>query len=261
LLRRLFQGPRRGAAVAMICAVSALAAASAGNAGLGNELGALLVQQPCCSGAALQGSRSYIQLPSSPSVGTKRQVLSQVGAEDTGTGTTQVDQIGITMDNNLVIDADPTCFTPYNTLVGFYEWWDYSLNGGVRCKALGQVTTGHLYSTAEQSNTKWQLFVDGNPQLSSPLIEMHGTYAPNAGRVKAGGEVAWDTSQSGPEPVNWQAIYGGSGNTPWQRFNNTLGWTTINANNAVCNGPPNICTGGSWTFSTGSFPTTWSVSH
>ncbi len=164
------------------------------------------------------------------------------------------------MDNNLVINFDPNCYQPYNTVVGWYEWWDY-VNSTDRCKSLGQVTTGHLYSLAEQTGGKWQFFVDGNPQLSSPLIEMHGTYAPNAARVKAGGEVVWDTSQSGPEPVNWQAIYGGSGNMPWQRFNNVIGWYTIQRNNAICNGPPNVCTGGAWHFSTDSFPTTWSVSH
>jgi hypothetical protein len=125
------------------------------------------------------------------------------------------------------------------------------------------VTTGHLYSTAKQSNNQWQFFVDGNPQLSSPLIQMQGTYAPNAKLVKAGGEVVWSSSVSGPEPVTWTALYGGSGNTPWQRFNinPNIGWYTIQRNNAICNGPPNTCTGGAWSFSTGSFPTVWSVSH
>lgn len=220
-------------------------------------IGHLIVRQPCCSGAALQGSRSYIQLPGSPSVGDRRQALSLVGAEDT---VLQPGELGIQMDNNLVVDGDPNCYKPYNTLTGFYEWWDYA-NTTVRCRALGQVTTGHLYSIAQQANNRFQFFVDGNPQLASPLIEMRGVSSPNANLVKAGGEVVWDTAVGGPEPVNWTATYGGSGNTPWQRFNNTLGWVTIQSNNAICNGPPNTCTGGGWSFSTLSFPTVWSVSH
>ena len=222
-----------------------------------NDLGELVVRQPCCDGAALQGSRSYIRLPSSPSVGNLHQVLSLVGAQD---DVIQPAELGLTMDNNLVIDGDPNCYKPYNVVVGFYEWWDYATTG-VRCKSLGQATTGHLYSIAQQANNNFQFFVDGNPQLASPLIEMRGTYAPNAHHVVAGGEVAWADSVSGPEPVNWQARFGGSGNTPWQRFNNTLGWVTIQSNNAICNGPPNTCTGGAWSFSTLSFPSDWSVSH
>jgi hypothetical protein len=222
------------------------------------ELGELLVQQPCCNGAALQGSRSHILFPNAPQVGNFRTVLSLVGAQDLGANTHQTGELGLLMDDNLIVDGDSNCFKPYNVVVGFYEWYDYSA-GTVRCKALGQTSVGHLYSVAQQSNSKFQFFVDGSAQLSSPLIEMHGSHAPNADQVAAGGEEVWADGLSA-EPVNWQASFGGNGNTPWQRFNNTLGWTTIQSNNAICNGGPS-CTGGSWSFSTASFPTTWSVIH
>lgn len=242
------------AVVAALLAGLSVVATAAGD--IENELGLLLVQQPCCSGAALQGARSYIQLPSSPSAGNLHQVLSTVGADDR---VLQPAQLGVQFDNNLVLGGNPNCFTPFNTLIGWYEWFDY-VNFVTHCKSLGRVTTGHKYSVAEQSNTNWQFFVDGVPQLASPLIQMRGTYAPNALDVKAGGEVAWSSTVSGPEPVNWQAIFGGSGNTLWQRFNNNQGWVTIQSTNGICNGGAN-CTGGSWAFHTDSFPSTWSVTH
>jgi hypothetical protein len=225
----------------------------------GEELGTLLVIQPCCNGAALMGSRAYVQLPSSPSVGPSRQVLSRVGAADSALG---LAQLGIQMDNGIVVNNNPSCYVPYNTLTGFYEWWDYS-TFTTRCATLGQVTTGHLYSTAKQANNKWQLFVDGTPQLASPLIEMKGSTNPNAWYVFAGGEVIWEGSATGPEPVNWNATYGGTPNNPWQRYNinPNIGWYTIQQNNGICDGPPNNCSGGAWTFSTSSFPTVWSVNH
>jgi hypothetical protein len=164
------------------------------------------------------------------------------------------------MDDNLVVDLDTSCFKPYNVVVGFYEWFDYGAFT-TRCKALGQATAGHLYSVAQQANNKFQFFVDGVPQLSSPLVEEQGASAPNADVVAAGGEVVWGDGVSGPEPVNWQAGFGGNGNVPWQRFNKALGWMTIQSNNGICDGPQNVCTGGGWSFSTDSFPTTWSVIH
>jgi hypothetical protein len=197
-------------------------------------------------------------MPVSPSVGNKHQVLSMVSAEDY---VIQPAELGLTMDNNLVIDQDPACYTPYNSVLGYYEWFDYAGGNVTRCRSLGVSTTGHLYSIAQQSNLKYQFFVDGVAQLASPLVEMRGTHQPNAEAVRAGGEVVWDTSVSGPEPVNWGANFAGAGNTQWQRFNNTLGWVTIASNNAICNGAQNVCTGGAWSFATGSFPTTWSVSH
>jgi hypothetical protein len=169
-------------------------------------------------------------------------------------------ELGLTLDDNLVIDNDLGCFKPYNSVVSFYEWYDYAAVTP-RCKALGQTSVGHLYSTAQQANNKFQFFIDGNPQLSSALVEMHGSHAPNADNVAAGGEVTYDASVGTAEPVNWQASFGGSGNTPWQRFNNVQGWVTIQSNNGICNGEQNVCTGGGWSFSTGSFPTTWSVIH
>jgi hypothetical protein len=239
----------------VVILLAGFSVAAGASASINNELGLLLLSRPCCNGASLQGSRSYIQLPSSPSAGNLHQVLSTVGADDT---ILQVAQLGIQFDNNLVIDGDPNCFTPFNTLIGWYEWFDY-VNFNTRCKSLGGVTTGHKYTVDQQANTNWQFYVDGNPQLASPLIQMQGTYAPNARDVKAGGEVAWSSTVSGPEPVNWQAIFGGNGNTPWQRFNNNEGWVTL-SNNGVCNGGSN-CTGGSWVFHTDSFPSTWSVTH
>jgi len=139
--------------------------------------------------------------------------------------------------------------------VGFYEWFDY-VNTTVRCKALGQAVSDHLYSVAQQSNNNFQFFVDGSPQLASPLIKMMGTYKPNAYQVAAGGEVVWDAVE---QSFEWEARFAGAGNTPWQRFNNTLGWVTIQSNNGSCNGPPVQCTGGRWFFDTTSFPTTWGV--
>ena len=234
-----------------------MAVAAPAQASLGHDLGELLLNQPCCNGAALQGSRSHILFPNSPQVGNLRQVLSLVGAQD---DKLQTNELGMTMDDNLVLNGDTSCFKPYNTVVSFYEWWDYAAGGGTHCKALGQVTAGHLYSTAQQSNNKFQFFIDGVAQLSSPLVQMGGTHAPNADNLAAGGEVTYDASVGGPEPVNWQAGFGGNGNTPWQRFNNSQGWVTFQ-NNGICNGPQNVCTGGGWSFSTASYPTTWSVIH
>jgi hypothetical protein len=248
--------PRRFAVVATT-AVALLVAAAAPAHAFHNELGELLVSKPCCNGDALQGTRSHILFPNAPQAGNLRQVLSLVGAQDLGA---QTGELGLTLDDNLVLDLDPNCYKPYNVVVGFYEWYDYA-NLVTRCKSLGQATAGHLYSVAQQANNKFQFFVDGNAQLSSPLIEMHGAHAPNAERVVAGGEVTMADSVCCPEPVNWHASFGGNGNIPWQRFNNTLGWVTIQSNNGICNGSPNTCTGGGWSFSTGSFPTTWSVIH
>jgi hypothetical protein len=245
--------------LAVIVAVcGTLVVAASAEASLGHELGQLQLKQPCCNGAALQGTRSHILFPNAPQVGNLRQVLSLVGAQDIPG--IQTGELGLTMDDNLVVDGDTSCYKPYNTVVGFYEWWDYAATM-VRCKALGQTSVGHLYSVAQQANNKFQFFVDGSPQLSSPLVEMHGNNAPNADIVVAGGETVWDSSVGGPEPVNWQASFGGNGNTPCQRFNKTLGWVTIQSNNAICDGPPTTCTGGGWSFSTSSFPTTWSVIH
>jgi hypothetical protein len=253
--------PNRTPARPLVAAVSAIAAAvlaaAAPASAVHQELGELIVRQPCCSGAALQGARSHILFSNSPQVGNQRQVLSLVGAQD---DVIQPGELGLTMDDNLVVDGDPSCYTPYNTVVGFYEWWDY-VNTTVHCKNLGQTSVGHLYSVAQQSNNNFQFFVDGNPKLPSPLVEMRGSHRPNADQVAAGGEVVMADSVCCPEPVNWQASFGGNGNTPWQRFNNTLGWVTIQSNNFICNGPPGVCTGGGWSFSTGSFPTTWSVIH
>jgi hypothetical protein len=247
---------RRLAIIVALCA-AALAIAAPAQASLGHDLGELLLNQPCCSGAALQGSRSHILFPNSPQVGNLRQVLSLVAAQDDAL---QTNELGMTMDDNLVLNGDTSCFKPHNTVVSFYEWWDY-VNVGTHCKALGQVSAGHLYSTAQQANNNFQFFIDGNPQLSSPLVQMGGTHAPNADNLAAGGEVTYDASVGGAEPVNWQASFGGNGNTPWQRFNKTQGWVTIQSNNGICNGAQNVCTGGGWSFSTGSFPTTWSVIH
>jgi hypothetical protein len=247
--------PRRHLGVLLVGVLS-LAITSPASA-VHQELGELLVEQPCCQNAALQGSRSHVLFPNSPQVGNLRQVLSLVGAQD---DKLQPAELGLTMDDNLVVDLDSSCYKPYNVVVGFYEWYDYAAFT-TRCKALGQATAGHLYSVAEQSNNKFQFFVDGVPQLSSPLIEERGTHAPNADKVAAGGEVVWADSVSGPEPVNWQAAFGGNGNIPWQRFTRDLGWVTIGQNNDICDGPPSTCTGGGWSFSTGSFPTTWSVIH
>ena len=122
-------------------------------------------------------------------------------------------------------------------------------------------STGHLFSVAQQSNNKFQFFVDGTPQLPSPLIEMTGTAAPNANLIRVGGEVVWDTTVPGPEPVSWTATVGGAGNTVWQRFNNTLGWQTVQSWTGVCNGGQNVCSGGGWVFNTSSFPSSWKVSH
>lgn len=256
--RSRFHRPVLAALVSSV-AVLPFVAPGAARSSTPNELGSLLVIQPCCNGAALMGSRSYIQLPSNPSLGGSRQVLSRVGAADTALG---LAQLGIQMDNGIVIDNDPSCFTPYGTLTGFYEWWDY-VNFVTRCKTLGHVTSGHLYSTAKQANNKWQLFVDGSPQLTSPLIEMRGGTNPNANYVFAGGEVVWEGNATGPEPVTWDATYGGVGNTPWQRYNvnPSIGWYTIQQNNGLCDGHQNTCSGGGWSFSTSSFPTVWSVNH
>lgn len=248
--------PRRLAVLVALCA-AALAVAAPAQA-LKHDLGELLVNQPCCNGAALQGSRSHILFPNSPQAGNLRQVLSLVGAQD-DTGL-QTNELGLTLDDNLVVDGDTSCYKPYNTVVSFYEWYDY-VAVTPRCKAVGQTSVGHLYSTAEQGNGRFQFFIDGVAQLSSPLVQMNGTHSPNADNVAAGGEVTYDASVGTVEPVNWQASFGGNGNTPWQRFNFTLGWVTIQSNNGICNGEQNVCTGGGWSFSTGSFPTTWSVIH
>jgi hypothetical protein len=255
--RRSVRRLARIGVLSALCAAT-LAIVAPAQASLGHELGELIVRQPCCNGAALQGSRSHILFPNAPQVGNLRQVLSHVAAQDIPG--TQTGEIGLTMDDNLVIDNDTSCYKPYNTVVSFYEWFDYTAFTA-RCKATGQTSVGHLYSIALQGNNKWQFFIDGTAQLSSPMVEMRGARAPNADQVVAGGETVWDASVGGPEPVNWQASFGGNGNTPWQRFNNTLGWVTIQSNNAICDGPPSTCTGGGWSFSTSSFPTTWSVIH
>ena len=171
---------------------AALAAAAAASAAH-QELGELQVVQPCCNGAALQGSRSHILFPNSPQVGNMRHVLSHVAAQD---DKLQTNEIGMTIDDNLVVDGDPNCYTPYNVVVSFYEWWDYAAGGGTHCKPLGQTSVGHLYSTAQQANNLFQFFIDGNPQLSSPLVQMGGTHAPNADQVSPGEKSSWPTASA-----------------------------------------------------------------
>jgi len=64
-------------------------------------------------------------------------------------------------------------------------------------------------------------------------------------------------SQFAELSLNWSARFGGAGQKPWQRYNKTQGWVTIQSWNATCNGPGNICTGGSWIWDTATFPTSW----
>jgi hypothetical protein len=222
-----------------------------------NDLGRLIVKQPCCSGQALQGVRSTISAANTATFVGAAQILFSVGAEDT---VTQIAQIGVQVDNGLEIDLDPSCY-PSLTFTYFYEWWDYA-NDIAHCKNLGNAVPSnpHLYSTAEQSGGKWQLFMDGNPELSQPLIQMMGTGAPAAHLVEAGGEIVYCDTCS-PSSDSWTSTFAGSGNTAWQRYNFNSGWYTIQSNNAICNGPPNTCTGGGWSFGTTMFPTVWSVSH
>lgn len=89
--------------VAFVPAVLAVILTTAALAGTSSEVGHLIVKQPCCADAALQGSRSYIRLPTSPSVGGLRQVLSSVSAQDDVLG---IAQLGITMNNDSVEQRD-----------------------------------------------------------------------------------------------------------------------------------------------------------
>jgi hypothetical protein len=67
--------------------------------------------------------------------------------------------------------------------------------------------------------------------------------------VSAGGEITYRTGYS-TAFVDWEGQFGGAGNTPWQRWNGTLGWTTIQT-------PTRVRNDGGWRFDTAQLPTVW----
>jgi hypothetical protein len=234
---------------AMIGVVAATAFLVAPSAAFGSQsnIGSLALRAPCCAGAALQGSRASIQSPTSWTVPNGNHAIMRAEAEGAGDA---IIQIAYQVTNNIVIDNNPDCTSP--SLAYFGETWN--INTSVRCYFLGSTSAGttHKYSVMKQDNTStWQMFLDGvAPGGRIITISFPNT---NAAAVAAGGEIVFcDTCSSAF--TSWFGRYGQSGLTPWQRYNTTQGWSTIQS-------WTNTINGGGWSFSTGSFPTVWTVSH
>jgi hypothetical protein len=258
-LRRL--GARLLLGVAMSVAAGAALAHAPAAVAYNNDFGALRVLQPCCGGASLQGSRATIRDPYFPVQILAGQlaattVAAENNANNVGGG---LIQIGIEK-NNGIAAASPECNV--NSIHYFVESYD-PINFS-RCVFIGYASeytsVTHKYSVQRQlPSLNYQAFLDGVAPKGM-VITAQPSSTGNVGLVQAGGEVVYNTSFSG---AWWDAFYAGAGNTPWQRYNDTLGWVTINTPTNVCKGSPGLnCSGATgWGVNTANFPTDWNVSH
>jgi hypothetical protein len=266
--------PRKGrhrllrSAVAIPIAVVALLV-TASPAFAWTDWGYLALQAPCCGGAALQGDRASLTAPGLGSASTETAVNSSVRAGGDITCspsdyfcTTQLIQIGFMVDNGL--GQPGSCGSSLGSLIVYAE--SYNKNTGESCYGLGSLpwSTTAKYSDARQTSGVWQVFYNGGLPQGKTITN---TSMGNASEITSGAEVGCKGTDLNRFPTQascnvmdrgWSTTYGSPGDTPWQRYNSSQGWVTIQSNNKLCNGG-DTCSGGNWGFSTGSFPSTWQV--
>lgn len=238
--------------IAAVFALTAVGSVGATHIPTTNNLGRLSVRQPCCGGAALQGSRATIRNPSLVVLPFGTGALSSISVE--GNADLQgggLMQVGIKQSNAVGYDI-ATC--EQSSLSYWAEIFDQN---GTRCYFLGSAagrSITHRYSLQKQSGSSiaYQVFLDGVAP-GGRVITGTPSVTGNVGLVGAGVEITRRTTSS-ESGLRWDGYFAGNGNTRWQRWNGTLGWVTINHWTHQTNG-------GGWNFSLSSFPTIWSVSR
>lgn len=217
---------------------------------LSNNLGRLSVIQPCCGGASLQGSRASIRDPVFYTLPYGTGGLSSVSVE--GNSNLQgggLMQAGVKYSNQVGYHIANCEVAP----LGY--WSEVFDQNGTRCFFIGYASSysaaTHKFSVQRQNpNTYYQVFMDGVPPAGL-VITGTPSVDGNVGLVGAGGEITYRSGYS-IAGVDWEGQFGGNGNTPWQRWNGTLGWVTIQTPNRVRND-------GGWTLDTATLPTVWYI--
>lgn len=228
---------------------AALAFGSASTAYAGNSFGRENLVTPCCGGAALQGVRSSITQPSSEIVPNGEFALSSVASQQYASGTGYFLQAAVVYNNGLTID-NSTC-----TETGLFYFAETSDGTTATCYFIGYASSYssavHKYSLLKDSSTSnnWTVYFDGVLPGGRTISEPIG----NAQLISGGGEIAY-CSICDPSGVTWVSTFAGSGNTPFQRYNFSTGWYTVQSFNNT-----NFNSG--WSADLTNFPTSWTVSH
>lgn len=136
-------------------------------------------------------------------------------------------------------------------------WIEIFDSNGTRCFFVGYASSyssdTHKFSIQRQNpSLNYQVFMDGVPPGGVVYTSQPSPSDGNLQLVSAGGEITYITGTD-ISGVDWEGRFGGSGNTPWQRWNGTLGWTTIQSPTRVLN------TTGWWVIDTSQLPTVWFI--
>lgn len=223
-MRVLNPSPAARAAVVLAAVAAAAVVAFPANA---TQQAARVVGSDCC---VLKGSRATILAPlaSEASLPSGAFFVSSAYADDRS----DLFQTGITYEHNL--PEEPSC-SYGNGAPALYVFVEKIKDGNQECynRGLTAWESNHLYSVYTNTGT-WVAALDGDVSTVTTTFD---ACSGDACRVAAFGE-AWYLFSG-----RWIAKFGGSGNTPWQRWTGST-WYTVQSSSIIDD--PGWTTGGNW---------------
>lgn len=172
----------------------------------------------------ITGVRSSISNPDSSEriISSADALLTSVWASNGLSGTNaRAIQQGVLDVNNLTIDSGHGTCQDYTTSNPMYYFVETDDHGTYSCyyEAAASGSESHVQKVAEDASGNWRGYRDGTEQDETSISWTN--CGGNACGLFAFGEEVKDLDGY------WQAMFSGSGNTPWGFFNGTQ-WNTIN---------------------------------